>query len=291
MKRALCLLLIAGGVGADEFYAHWGDGRAEISSYKVVQPRYGEARAGYGVLIFVTEDIHRDSFIKVESPEVPAAERVYALKLNCVLKFNTGIYDYAVMTSVFSAVEGEEHPFELRKVSFSAQEWCGHVFEEVMLRAGRLQGELNSYFEKEGRQHYELEAPAQFESEDHLLIRIRELKGGFMAAGEERRIALLPSLWNFRMQHRARAIEQARLAKGQEAQIEAGGQSCAAFPWTWETGGMKKTVWVEKAYPHRILSWEDTEGGRGELLVTVREPYWTQNHNRDLVWREKLKIP
>ena len=126
-----------------DFYAHWGDGKAELSSYKVVQPRYGELREGYGVLVFVTEDINRETFIKVESP-TPKKDRVYALKLNNVLKFTTGIYDYSVMTSVFSAVEGLEsnNPFEFCKITLSAQEWCGHVFEEVQARQGRLQGAL-----------------------------------------------------------------------------------------------------------------------------------------------------
>ena len=55
-------------------------------------------------MIFVTEDLNAGTGIKVESP-APAADRVYVLKLNNVLKFTTGIYDYSVMTSVFSAVE------------------------------------------------------------------------------------------------------------------------------------------------------------------------------------------
>ena len=207
---ALLASAVSAAAETPDFYGHWGDGRAEISSYEVVQSRYGELRQGYGVLIFVTEDINRDTFIKVESP-TPAEERVYALKLNNVLKFKTGIYDYSVMTSVFSAVEGQQghEPFELSKITLSAQEWCGHVFEEVQARQGRLQGTLNSYFEREGRQVYELDLPRDFESEDHLLIRIRELKGPIMAEGEEREVVLLPSLWSFRVLHKPRGLVRA----------------------------------------------------------------------------------
>jgi hypothetical protein len=286
------LLAVKGSAGAaPDFYQYWGDGKAEISSYQITQPRYGEPRQGYGVMIFVTEDLQRDSFIKVESPGVPQAERTYVLKLNNVLKFDTGIYDYSVMSSVFSAVEGPEHPFELCKISLSAQEWCGQVFEEVLLRGGRLQGYLNSYFEKEGRQQYELEAPAPFESEDHLLIRIRELKGPWMAAGESRELVLLPSLWALRVKHQGRSTVPAKLAKGQVGQFSAGGQALEAVPWTLEAGGASKTFWVEAAYPRRILGWEDSQGGKGELSVTVREPYWQLNHQADAGWRQRLKIP
>ena len=70
--------LLAGTAAAEapDFYAHWGDGRAEISSYQVIQPRYGEPREGYAVLIFVTEEINRKTFIKVESP-TPVEDRIY----------------------------------------------------------------------------------------------------------------------------------------------------------------------------------------------------------------------
>ena len=36
------MLLSAAQAGAVDFYAHWADGKAEVSSYEVVQPRYGE---------------------------------------------------------------------------------------------------------------------------------------------------------------------------------------------------------------------------------------------------------
>lgn len=274
-----------------DFYAHWGDGRAEISSYRVVQPRYGEMREGYGVLIFVTEDIHRKTFIKVESP-TPPEDRVYVLKLNNVLKFTTGIYDYSAMTSVFSAVEGlvGEDTFELCKISLSSQEWCGHVFDEVQRRGGELQGEINSYFESEGKNGYELKIADDFDAEDNLLIRIRELKGPIMAAGEERKIDLLPSLWSFRLAHRSHELVNAVLRKGNAVAVAVAGAEVEAVSWSWGWDGFEKTVWVEKAYPHRILRWEDSAGGRGELIETVREPYWSLKGNADRVYREKLGI-
>ena len=287
---ALALAALLASTAAAEtpdFYAHWGDGKAEISSYQVIQPRYGEPREGYAVLIFVTEEINRKTFIKVESP-TPAEDRIYVLKLNNVLKFTTGIYPYSVMTSVFSAVEGRHQPgpFELCKITLSSQEWCGHVFDEVQVREGRLKGHLNSYFESEGRHPYELEVPEEFESEDHLLIFIRELKGPVMEAGEEREIKLLPSLWSFRLQHRPHALVPATLRKGQVETVTVRDQSFAAMPWTWAD----RKVWVEQAYPHRILKWEDATGGSGELIATLREPYWNLKRREDEKFREELGI-
>jgi hypothetical protein len=50
--------------------------------------------------------------------------RVYpVLKLNAVRKFQTGIYDYSVLTSTFARTAAG---FPVAKLSFSIQEWCGH---------------------------------------------------------------------------------------------------------------------------------------------------------------------
>lgn len=287
-----CTVLNTQGVSAQDFYQFWGDGRAEVSSYKVVQPRYGEARTGYGVMIFVTEDVNRNTLIKVESP-TPEEDRVYTLKLNNVLKFTTGIYDYSVMSSVFSAVEPrtQTQPFELLKLNLSSQEWCGHVFEEVRFQEDRMLGELNSYFESEGRQQWEFDRPGGFVSEDHLPIRIRELKGLWMAEGESRTVTMLPSLWQFRLKHKARALVQATVSKGASENITVAGKARTAVPWTWTYDKREKTVWVDTVYPHRILRWQSSEGGSGELMVSKRLPYWGLHDLDDEPLRDELGIP
>lgn len=273
-----------------DFYDHWADGRAELSSYDVIQPRYGQMRSGYGVMIFVTEDINRQTHIKVES-EQPREDRLYVLKLNNVLKFTTGIYDYSVMTSVFSEVEGEEHPFALRKISLSAQEWCGHVFEEVRVREGRLYGYVNSYFEREGSGDYRLEKPRAFASEDGLLIRMRELKGEWLAAGQSIDLYLLPALWSLRASHVEHALVSARLHKGPIEQVALAEGPLAARIWRLEMEGGWKQYWVEEAYPHRILQWRHSDGGSGQLKKTIRVPYWSLNGNADSTYRRELGIP
>ena len=292
MQSLIMALLLSGATAgaATDFYAHWGDGKAELSSYKIVQPRYGESREGYGVMIFVTEDIHRKSLIKVESP-TPPEDRIYVLKLNNVLKFTTGLYDYSVMTSVFSQVEGGEHAFAARKISLSAQEWCGHVFDEALLRDGKVKGHINSYFESEGRRDYQLKLPAVFASEDNLLIRVRELKEPFMAAGEERSMGLLPSLWSLRIAHQPHEVVEGHVRKGAVEMIEIDGASLAAVAWQWTVGDRWRKLWTEKAYPHRILHWQDSDGGHGELMRTIRVPYWELNGNGDEVYRRELGIP
>ena len=283
---------VSHGSSLSEFYTHWGDGKAEISSYSILQPRYGEKRSGYGVMVFVTEEINRKTLIKVDSPQ-PAEQRIYVLKLNNLLKFNTGIYDYSVMTSVFSAVEGYERgqEMELCKITFSSQEWCGHVFDESRVKNGKLLGALNSYFEREGRRDYHLALPDAFVAEDHLLIRIRELTGPWMEPGESRQVRLLPRLWSFRLKRRSHRLVDASLTKKHAVLKTVAGKAYRAVPWSWSSEGFSKTVWVEDAPPRRILAWEDSDGGHGALAVTVREPYWQLNSNANEMYREQLQIP
>ena len=284
------MLLGAAQVGAVDFYAHWADGKAELSSYEVIQPRYGALRQGYGVMIFVTESLHRQTFIKVDSP-TSEADQFYALKLNHILQFTTGIYDYSVMTSVFSQVAGEQHPFELRRISFSAQEWCGQVFDEALFSGGQINGHISSYFASEGRGTYQLKQPEHFASEDHLLIRIRELQGPFMALGEVREVEVLPSFWQLRQAHQPHATTDGRIHKVAEEQIETAAGALASVRWELHIGQRQRTLWTETTYPHRILRWEDSDGARGELMRTMRVPYWQLQASADEVYRRELGIP
>src|SRR6056297_3157419 len=86
-------------LGSD-FWDHWGDGRAEVSSYDLVYPRYGAPREGTAVTIFVTETFDPEQRVKSEG-----AEGVSVMKLNLIQDFPTGVYDYHLMTSAFVALE------------------------------------------------------------------------------------------------------------------------------------------------------------------------------------------
>ena len=241
-------------------------------------------------MIFVTESLHPQTFIKVDSPTLEA-NQFYALKLNHILKFTTGIYDYSVMTSVFSQVAGERHPFELRRISFSAQEWCGQVFDEALFSDGQINGHISSYFASEGRGTYRLKHPEHFASEDHLLIRIRELQGPFMDLSEVREVEVLPSFWQLRQAHQPHAVVSGRIHKVAEEQIETAAGALASVRWELHIGQRQRTFWTEKAYPHRILRWDDDDGGRGTLMRTMRVPYWKLQANADAVYRRELGIP
>lgn len=277
---------------AQDFWSWWGDGKGELSSYKVVVPRYGELREGYSVLIFVTEDISRTTRIKVESNAIPPNDRAPVLKLNRVVKFVTGIYDYSTITSTFSSVNAElgRTPFEPLKISFSAQEWCGHVMQILLPQRDEVELTLHSYFQNEGDQKRTIKLPTNVVYEDNLPIWIRELNGVVLTAGQKRALQIFPSAWHSRASHQPADFQSGWMMKEDGETLKSPEGNTATSRWTWQVGNRKETYWVEKNYPHRILKWISSDGGSGEIKKTLRVPYWSLHNNADLPYREQLGL-
>jgi len=289
----ICLLLFAVAPSfAQDFWAYWGDGKGEVSSYRVIVPRYGEPREGFSVLVFVTEDISRTTRIKVESNAIPSNDRVPVLKLNRVVKFTTGLYDYSLMTSTFSSVNAElgRTPFEPLKISFSAQEWCGHVVQILIPQREQVELTLHSYFQSEGDQKRNLKLPANAEYEDNLPIWIRELNGDVLATGQKRELQIFPASWSSRTAHQQAEFQAGWIMKEDGETLKSPEGNAATYRWTWQIGNRKETYWIEKNYPRRILKWASSDGNQGELKKSLRVPYWSLHNNADLPYREQLGL-
>jgi len=98
-----------GGVVVNaEFWKTWGDGQAELAGYDLTYPRYGQLRKGVAVTIFVSETFSNQLRVKADEGKHPASDRFPVMKLNLVQDFQTGIYDYNNMTSVFTALAAVE---------------------------------------------------------------------------------------------------------------------------------------------------------------------------------------
>jgi hypothetical protein len=110
------------------FWDHWGDGQSEVSAYSLSQPRYGQDNPGEVVLIFVTETFTHEQRVKSDGGHRDAFP---VMKLNAVRDFQTGFYDYNVMTSTFVPLSGETPRGIPTKQSFSMQEWCGNTYAEL----------------------------------------------------------------------------------------------------------------------------------------------------------------
>ncbi|HSL83004.1 MAG TPA: hypothetical protein VLF66_09515 [Thermoanaerobaculia bacterium] len=275
------------------FWEHWGDGRAELAGYDLMKPRYGEARRGTAVAIFVTEPFHEGARVKAEEAG-PGTFQV--LKLNLAQDFPTGIYDYNLMTSAFVALEPVAGlpAGAPAKVSFSAQEWCGHVYQQALFRGETADLALHSYFEGEGDEETRLPGGPGL-SEDALLLWARGLAWPEVAPGETATVPVLTSLERSRLRHRPAAWEEAELWRsGESREVEAPAGTFeveeARATLRGATGERTWTFQVEKAPPHRIVAWETSDGERAELLGTDRLPYWELNGPGGEEYLERLGL-
>ena len=268
-----------------EFWKVWGDGKAELSGYAVTTTRYGAPREGRVVLIYVTEPMDRRSWIKDDAGDVPAQERVNVLKLNNVLKFQTGIYPYSVMTSVFAPVDAfMAERFAPAKIAMSAQEWCGLVYEKLMPGPEVFTSDVRSYFHAEGDRDTTVETPPGTLYEDALLIQLRELDGPF-AGGKNWAGSIVPSLWSQRKSHGTLGPVAATIKR---ADATRDGAPVTRF--TLSYGSIVTTYDVEKEAPRRVLGWKTEGGDEAKILKTARLPYWQLNGPGDESYRKELGL-
>ena len=176
---------IAAYPAGSAFGDYWYQGEAEITSYILEQPRYGEMRQSKAVLIFVTEPFSRTKHVKLDNHAHATEDHITVLKLNRSHQFTTGIYPYSIMSSVFTPIAGDRDPHTL-KVTTSAQEWCGHTFVQFDFRAGGYQIQHHSYFGRQCRSG-ELSLPHAI-LEDELWTKIR-INPASLPVGEIRVIA------------------------------------------------------------------------------------------------------
>jgi hypothetical protein len=274
----------------DGFWRHWGDGKAELSGYRLVQPRYGSPRAGTAVLIYVTEDFSDAARVKADPGRHPPGDVYPVLKLNFVKKFQTGIYDYSVLTSTFVRTDGP--PLAPVKTSFSSQEWCGHVYQQWLVRGDALEGALHSYFDGEADAAPRLPMRLGGVLEDAVPILVRELRGPWLQPGETRTVPFFPSLGRARLQHQPSAWTEARITRSAgAAPVKTALGTLPAFTYVVEAGGERTTWTIEAAAPHRVLAWRSSSGDEGQILGSARLPYWLLNGPDGARELDKLGLP
>lgn len=287
---SLGVLILATGGAAPAFESHWQDGKAELDGYRYTVTRYGQPRHGTAVMIFVTEPFSDRKRVKVDHPNANPKDTFEALKLNFVRDFQTGIYDYNTMSSLFV----RSRDFSPVKISFTSAEWCGHVYEEMLFEGARIADRYSSYFEDESGSR-ELNLKEKGLAEEELCIRLRGLRGEWLKPGERRKVPFLASAFYRRLAHAPLSWAEATIERGGKAEtITVPAGRFGAYVYTVTVPGVRQgRFWIEEGYPHRIVRWEwkpvagSAAGGShrspaealdaGELTGSLRVPYWRLN--------------
>lgn len=267
---------------SEEFTEVWSRGMAEINVYHLTQARYGESHTGKMVLIFVKERVDPESHIKLEDQGEPGLE---VLKCNNIRKFTTGIYDYSLMNTTMTGLQGFQSEKLVRSTT-SIQDWCGHVFAEINLIIDTYNYRISSYFEGESD-----EKGIVFQwSEEAVLNQIR-INPEAIPSG---RAAIIPSMFYLRLRHKELAPEQALFKTVDEDSLKV---------LTIDYTSIKRKIAIKYTnnFPHEIVEMEESyQSGWGEqagMMTTTAKrvsvnwlEYWKLHNNSDAVWRKKIEI-
>ena len=267
---------------------YWYQGKGEVSRYELQQNRYQDVHPGEVVLIFVTEDFLTDKQVKNERYQDEKSVKI--LKTNQLRRFTTGLYDYSVMTSVFTPVDTKTLPRTL-KATNSTQDWCGQAFMQLNWRDNAYQAQIRSYFEQEHDQNLSVSGAVL---EDELFNRIR-LNPAALPTGQ---VQMVPSLSILRLLHQPFQIENTEASLAAYTGDEFAGADLQAYRVRFPRTNRTLEIVFENKTPYHIAGWSETYpdfNGQVRRTVakkssTVLTPYWQQNRLEDMAQRSTLGV-
>ena len=262
------------------FNAYWYAGKAEITSYDYLINRYDEPRKGYAVFVFVTEPFSKSKQVKLDDASKTGDDNVNVLKLNALQRFQTGIYDYSMMTSLFTPIDLGKYPHSL-KSNTTVQDWCGQVFLQLNWKGGNTYASHQySYFETEGDKSPDTEGVLL---EDEIFTRLR-IDPSSLPTGT---IKVVPNLTYTRIRHKPIEGINAKI------DIKDGGNGAKVCNLIYESKRHLE-VTFERAFPHKILGFVEFEGdkemSRATLKKSMMSDYWAKHDNQSAFLREELGL-
>jgi len=276
-----------------DFHSYWYNHGAEITRFELEQSRYGEIHPGHAILIFVTEPFLPDIHVKSDY-ESSRKKSIPVLKLNLIKRFDTGIYDYSMMKSVFTPIFTEEQRYsKTLKVSTTRQDWCGHVYLQYNLDGDHYKIKQYSYFEKEGDKTITIPSA---HLEDEIWTRIR-IAPETLPIGD---VKMIPGSFftTLRMIEPEAENAFAKLTNTQELDMGDVSQYTVTYP------SLQRTLSIRfsRKFPYDILSWSESypsgSGKNAKVLTTkahrthaVMTDYWNKNSVKDLELRKELGLP
>ena len=262
---------------------YWEQGKGELTIYNLKQNRYADVyEDGEVIVIQVTEDFLTGKQVKNDNYTNQKSTQV--LKTNVIKRFTTGIYDYSLMTSVFTPTDMKNYPYT-QKVSFSSQDWCGQSFHQINHRTAGYNIKQYSYFENEG--DVSLKIGADF-LEDELFNRIR-IDPYSLPTGETN---ALPSSEVLRLLHLP-----IKAIKANFSSTTTDGQTTLTV--SYPSLSRTLNIYFSTQPPFTIEGWDDTYPSvfdkKPRTTVATKKArdmraYWGENNISDSALRDDLKL-
>jgi hypothetical protein len=265
---------------ANEFNAYWYAGKAELSAYDLKIDRYDEPRKGYVAIVFVTEDLSNAKHVKLDDPAKAGDDRVPVLKINALSRFQTGVYDYSLMSSLFTPIDLAKHPHSL-KATTTVQDWCGQVFTQLdYLKDNKYKVSQYSYFESEGDKVFDTEGSLL---EDEIFTRLR-----INPASLPEKAMIIPNLTFTRLRHKPVAAASATIS------FKDAPDSLRICTVNYPDLKRRLDVTFEANSPHKIINFaefqDNKEMSRATIRKTMMSDYWNKHDNQSAYLREMLGL-
>ena len=263
---------------SQKFQEYWYSGEAEITSYTLLQERYGEIREGTAVTIFVSEDFLPNEQVKADKI---SEDNISVLKLNSTKNFTTGIYPYSILNSIFSPLEIQDHP---EKVTSSVQEWCGQMYMQLNAKQD-FEIISHSYFENEADRNLTL--PKTW-LEDEIWNRIR-INPEELPIGN---ITMIPAFEYLQMRHKERKSYPVIADINQE-------DSISIYQLKYPDLERELRIFFKSHFPYTIEKWEEKfQNPKDSLdlkttatkLKRIKSKYWEKNKNKHSSLRDSLGL-
>ncbi len=276
------------------FWDQWSDGAAEMASYALTYPRYGQPREGTAVTIFIPEKLSRQYRVKADPGNHAPSEEIYAVKLNLVQDFPTGVYDYNLMTTAFVSME----PWQGRsagspiKVAFSSQEWCGLRHAQLQFDRSQVRSTSHSYFDGEADQQNTARYLRPGFSEDMLLLWARGWAWPRLEPGASMEVKVLRSAEAMSLGHQAMAWSPGTLSRSKDvSSVDVPAGTFEVEKATLTIGdAVTWDVYVEQGAPRRIIRWTSSQGHDARLIESARMKYWEMKGPGDIAQLSKLGL-
>lgn len=267
---------------------YWYQGKAEINSYDLQQARYSDVHPGEAVLVFVSEDFLTDK--QVKNDNYTSKNSIPILKNNFLRRFTTGIYDYSIMTSIFTPADAKKFP-NTPKVTISSQDWCGQSFMQINQQKNNYKIQLRSYFESEGDKDFTIAGALL---EDEIFNRIR-MNPDALPTGKTQ---IIPSATIVRLMHLDMQPMTTTITKKAYEGTDFKGNDLVAYEIDYPSLKRKLTIVYQQKAPYIIEGWMDkyTALSRQQLTTkatrkkTILSPYWQQHGSKDVTLRKELEL-
>lgn len=285
----LQVLQVANTSDNSQLSDYWYQGKAEINRYALQQNRYKDVHPGEAVVVFVTEDFLTDKQVKNDNYTNPNS--VGIIKTNFLTRFTTGIYDYSIMSSVFTPTDVRNHPQTL-KVTNSVQDWCGQTFMQINKGNNDYEVQLRSYFESENDQDFTVKDVLL---EDEIFNRIRMNP----AALPKGKMKMLPTATISRLLHLEFKPYTVKLQYENYTGEDFTGVNLSVY--CIEYPDLQRTLEIvyETTEPYAIVGWTDSYPSVFDKKIrttiakrthSILSPYWSKNGLADEQLRTKLGL-